>query len=73
MKSTANTPDSDELYVFCPRCDGEGDEPGAPVDWKEGRAICEFCLGSGVVSPERSQEYAIEMEDFEEDAIANSL
>lgn len=31
----------------CPRCDGSGEEPGAPVGWEENLTRCTRCSGSG--------------------------
>lgn len=31
----------------CPRCEGTGDEPGAPIEDDGTRAICDWCGGSG--------------------------
>ena len=32
----------------CKRCDGSGEEPGAPIDL-DGVALCDDCLGTGVI------------------------
>ena len=38
--------------VDCPRCEGVGEEPGAPVDMEYGNALCSCCKGTGrVVTP----------------------
>ena len=31
----------------CPRCDGDGEEPGAPVELDGGRWLCSECGGTG--------------------------
>lgn len=33
----------------CQRCDGSGEEPGAPVDWEEHYTRCERCNGTGKI------------------------
>jgi hypothetical protein len=33
--------------THCPRCDGSGEEPGAPVDDEGGRWLCQWCGGEG--------------------------
>lgn len=35
----------------CPRCDGSGEEPGAPVEM-ERVALCDRCKGSGTLRPQ---------------------
>ena len=34
----------------CPRCEGDGEEPGAPVDLEDGVALCGLCHGKGYVT-----------------------
>lgn len=54
------TDDEDDMWAFfeqlghrladdtCPKCDGSGQEPGAPADWDEaGEAVCARCHGTG--------------------------
>lgn len=31
----------------CPRCQGIGEEPGAPLSLEDGRALCSECSGTG--------------------------
>lgn len=31
----------------CPRCDGSGEEPGAPIEMDGARALCDRCHGAG--------------------------
>jgi DnaJ-class molecular chaperone len=45
------------LKIECPRCDGDGEEPGAPVDLVDGTALCGLCDGHGMVSQARVREY----------------
>ena len=35
--------------VTCPHCDGDCEEPGAPLDF-EGTWMCRVCHGAGTVS-----------------------
>ena len=44
--------------VFCPRCNGDGEEPGVPVDDKDGTPVCLLCQGTGEVTIMESIEYA---------------
>lgn len=50
-------------FVICPRCDGDGEEPGAPFDEQLGKALCDLCVGSGEVTTSQAEEYNYEMED----------
>lgn len=43
-------------YVICPHCDGDGEEPGAPMD-VDGDWICTLCDGSGRVRQSVAEEY----------------
>lgn len=43
--------------VECPRCDGSGEEPGAPVDLENGVALCVLCKGSCKTTPHAAEQY----------------
>jgi len=43
--------------VNCPRCDGYGEEPGAPLELDGSVALCTLCIGKGQVSPQQAKEY----------------
>lgn len=47
-------------HVTCPRCDGDGEEPGAPSSWRE-RIVCSLCEGVGLVDTEKASEYEEEV------------
>ncbi len=36
--------------VVCPRCGGDGEEPGAPYDLEDGTPLCTLCKGNGEVT-----------------------
>ena len=42
--------------VTCPHCDGDGEEPGAPLDL-EGQQMCSICHGEGKVSVIKAHRY----------------
>jgi DnaJ-class molecular chaperone len=48
--------------VTCPHCNGDGEEPGAPVDL-DGVYLCTLCRGSGEVSQRKADTYSEESED----------
>jgi hypothetical protein len=48
--------------VTCPHCDGDGEEPGAPISTEE-VAVCNLCLGSGVVTEKAAKKYREESEE----------
>ena len=33
--------------IHCPRCDGTGEEPGAPIEEDGSVALCDRCNGNG--------------------------
>ncbi len=41
----------------CPRCYGSGEEPGVPVDDRDGIALCLLCQGRGEVTLMEEVEY----------------
>ena len=47
-------------FVDCPRCEGDGEEPGVPVSW--GYVPCDLCLGDGEVTEEMADQYEEDME-----------
>jgi len=47
--------------VTCPHCEGDGEEPGAPVSPME-VVLCDLCGGAGEVSEAKARRYKI-MED----------
>ena len=48
--------------VDCPRCLGDGDEPGVPYDHYEyGVALCNLCLGGGEVPQDKALAYSEEL------------
>lgn len=49
--------------VWCPRCDGSGEEPGAPVFDDAGVALCDLCQGKTTVTPAQAAEYAQSLAD----------
>jgi DnaJ-class molecular chaperone len=42
--------------VTCPRCDGDGEEVGAPVEL-DGVWLCSLCNGRGEVSVRKARRY----------------
>ena len=40
----------------CPRCLGDGEEPGAPIDLENGTALCLLCEGAGDVADSKLKE-----------------
>lgn len=42
--------------ITCPRCNGDGEEPGAPVS-TEGKATCDLCDGQGTASRSLVEDY----------------
>lgn len=44
-------------HVICPRCLGDGEEPGVPWDDELGKPLCSLCEGNGEVSPAIAEEY----------------
>lgn len=44
--------------VTCPRCDGDGEEPGVPSSYPLSMRLCSVCHGDGEVTQERAAEYA---------------
>ncbi len=44
-----------KLFI-CNRCEGEGEEPGAPIDLELGKALCMDCKGSGYIDKETFNE-----------------
>jgi DnaJ-class molecular chaperone len=57
---------NDDLTVVdCPRCDGDGEEPGAPVDPCE-IALCDLCGGKGEVLKEVATRYLQDEAEGEE-------
>ena len=42
--------------VICPRCEGDGEEVGAPVD-TDGVWVCELCHGEGSVPRDVAEKY----------------
>jgi DnaJ-class molecular chaperone len=51
--------------VVCPRCGGDGEEVGAPMDPFE-VALCDLCKGSGEVPKEVADKYLAEQEEEED-------
>lgn len=43
-------------WIICPRCEGDGEEPGAPLDL-DGVWLCSCCNGEGEVTEKQAQEY----------------
>lgn len=43
-------------WIICPRCEGDGEEVGAPMDPHE-MALCSLCDGTGEVTAKQAQEY----------------
>ena len=53
--------------VTCPRCDGSGEEPGAPITLDEdGVALCGLCDGRRVVLPSTYDEYTTLCEETDQ-------
>lgn len=50
-------PNRKSAKVCCPRCDGEGEEPGAPIDLKSGTALCDLCHGRREVTAKQAKQY----------------
>jgi DnaJ-class molecular chaperone len=50
--------------VVCPRCGGDGEEPGAPVSLDE-VWLCSLCDGKGAVPPEKAAAFSEEDEGDE--------
>jgi DnaJ-class molecular chaperone len=51
-----------EELVECPRCEGFGEEPGAPTDVELGEPLCTECHGHRQVSVKQAKQYAEDME-----------
>ena len=49
-------PQKQKVKVVCPRCDGDGEEVGAPIDL-EGTWLCSLCGGKGEVSKSKAKKY----------------
>jgi hypothetical protein len=45
--TTARLPVLPNDITTCPRCYGDGEEPGSPVNLTDGVAVCIHCDGSG--------------------------
>jgi len=43
--------------VNCPRWDGDGEEPGAPLELDGSVALCGLCSGAGEISLQQAREY----------------
>lgn len=53
---------AEHKLVVCPRCEGEGEEPGAPIDLELGTAFCTLCHGGGEVRKCVADRYEEEQE-----------
>lgn len=66
------TPDQERRQskelIPCPHCDGDGEEPGAPigVDWTDEDTACHLCGGRGRVQPDVAEQYRLDTTDSEE-------
>jgi len=49
-----------ESRVICPRCDGDGCEPGVPYDEMYGRPLCNLCQGDGRIWDIAAADYEFE-------------
>lgn len=53
---------NDHTLVTCPRCNGDGEEPGAPIDLELGTALCNLCHGKREVRKYVADRYEEEQE-----------
>lgn len=52
-----------DVKVKCPRCDGDGEEPGAPIEDDGSVALCALCGGKSFVPARTREEYLAEQSD----------